>query len=444
VACATSYEVDVDGVIFPVADSPITYSSTPGVHTWRVRALNPAGPGPWSPPFSFNDLGAPPPLPSGSLIVGNDQAGTATIYSIDVNTGVATAIYSTSNASQKPWGMAFDAPTNTLYWTNGSTLNSSNFANPLVPTTLGPITFNGVNTTFVGLSFANGKLYGTRNIATEAVYEIDPATRIATPIYVHPSTFDFNGLEHDATTGLLYGITNLPSASRGLYEFDLVGQTQTFLAPYPSGETDLDALAVGSGYAYLVSDGPNAAQAIFYVVDLNSGAVVGALPSPFTGVGTFSGATFVPAGGGAPFTYCTAGTSTNGCVPAISANVQPNVANNAGCVVSTANLEGQRMGLVFYGLNNNAFVPVPWGASSSLLCVKPPIQRTFASNLGGTVNACDGALSFNWDAWQLATPTALGNPWSAGDRVYVQCWYRDPPSPEKTNLSDAIQLTMQP
>src|SRR5690606_39202252 len=111
------------------------------------------------------------------LVVGNDQSGTATIWHVDVGTGVATPLYSSSTTDSKPWGMAYDASTNTLYWNNGANLYSSPMQNPLVPTLLGGMTYNAAAVNFVALSFANGKLYGTRNIATEAVYEIDPVTR---------------------------------------------------------------------------------------------------------------------------------------------------------------------------------------------------------------------------------------------------------------------------
>jgi hypothetical protein len=444
VGCATSYEVDVDGTVFPAAASPLAYVSSPGVHTWSVRGVNSTGAGPWSAAFTFTDLGPPPPLPTGSIVVGNDQSGTATIYSVDVNTGVATGIYSSSTTDGKPWGLAYDAGTNTLYWNNGSALFSSPYANPLVPTALGPITFNAAAITCVSLSFANGKLYATRNIATEAVYEIDPATLVATQVYVYPSTFDFGGLEHDASTGLLYGLTDTPSASKGLYEIDIVGQTTTFRAPYPSGETDIDALATAGGYAFYVSDGPNTTQANFYVYDIVSGALVGTLPSPFTGSGTFSAATFVGAGAGSPVVYCTAGTSTNGCVPSISATAQPSVTFANACQIDVANLEGQKLGLIFYGVDNTGFAPNPWGTGTSFLCVKSPTQRTGTQNSGGNAGLCDGAFTLDWNAYQGANPSSLGNPFSAGDKVYVQAWYRDPPAPKTTNLSDALEMTMLP
>jgi len=224
------------------------------------------------------------------LIVGNDQTGTATIYHVDVTTGTATPIYAASTTMAKPWGMTYDGTTNTLYWNNGSVLFSSPFSLAgLVPTSLGTMMFGTGTVNFVALAFRNGKLLGTRNIATEAVYEIDPVTLIATQLYVHPSTFDFGGLEVDATNGVLYGLSDTAPAGsvRGLYEIDTTGQTTTFKAPYPAGETDIDGLAVHNGRAYYVTDGPNTTQANFYVFDVALGTQINTLPSPFTGSGTF-------------------------------------------------------------------------------------------------------------------------------------------------------------
>jgi len=445
VACATSYQVDVDGVVFPAVSNSFAYTSAPGPHTWTVRAVNAAGASAFATPFTFTDLGAPPAALSPALIVGNDQAGTASIYAIDPSNGAAIEIFSTTVTALKPYGMAYDPATNTLYWNNASTLNSAPYTNPLLPTTLGPITVAGVNTTFVSLSFANGKLYGVKNTATEGVYEIDPVTRVATLVYAYPTQFDFGGLEHDSATGLIYGLTDTATAPnvRGLYRLDTLAQTSTFLAPYPAGETDIDGLAVNNGLAYYVSDGPNTAQANFYVFDVNTGLQVGTLPSPFTGTGTFSAATFVADNG--PVTYCTAGTTTNGCNATISGNVNPNVANNAGVVLSVASIEGQKQGLIFYGIDNSSFVPLPWSAtSSSFLCVKSPTQRTGPQSSGGTINGCDGAFTLNWDAFVSANPTAIGVPFTAGQSIFAQAWFRDPPASKTTNLSDALEMTVQP
>jgi hypothetical protein len=224
------------------------------------------------------------------LIVGNDQSGTASIYHVDVTSGTATPIFSASTTMAKPWGMTYDGNTNTLYWNNGSVLFSSPFSVAgLTPTQLGTMMFGASTINFVALAFRNGKILGTRNIATEAVYEIDPVTLQATQLYVHPSTFDYGGLEVDVTNGVLYGLSDTAPAGgvRGLYEIDTAGGTDTFRAPYPAGETDIDGLAVHNGRAYYVTDGPNTTQANFYVFDVASGTQINTLPSPFTGSGTF-------------------------------------------------------------------------------------------------------------------------------------------------------------
>lgn len=156
---------------------------------------------------------------------------------------------------------------------------------------------------------------------------------------------------------------------------------------------------------------------------------------------TFSSSVFAQR----PTSYCTAGTSTNGCTPSITANVQPNTANDAGCVITTSGIEGQKQGLVFYGVDNSAFTPSPWGAgSTSFRCVKPPTARIGALlNSGGTAGQCDGSFVLDWDAFQTSHPNALGNPWIVADNVFVQSWYRDPLAVKTSNLSDALELTFR-
>jgi hypothetical protein len=146
-----------------------------------------------------------------------------------------------------------------------------------------------------------------------------------------------------------------------------------------------------------------------------------------------------------PVVFCTAGTSTNGCVPSISASAQPSASLANACVVNVANVEGAKSGLLFYGIDNTGFTPTQWGVGgNSFLCVKAPTQRMSTQNSGGTAGQCDGSLAQDWNVFQTANPTALGNPFVAGDDVFVQAWYRDPPAVKTTNLSDAVQLTMQP
>jgi hypothetical protein len=223
------------------------------------------------------------------LIVGSDIAS-ATIYHIDITTSAATPLL--AGAAATAWGMAYDHVTNTLYWNNGSTLYSSPYSlGGLTPTNLGTMTYNAATVNFVGLAFRNGKLLGTRNITTEAVYEIDPISRVANLVYQYPSAFDFGGIDVDMTTSLLFGLSDTAPAGqvRGLYELDTNALTATFRAPYPAGETDIDGLAAYNGRAYYVTDQPGT----FYIYDIATGTQAGTIPSPFTGSAVFSAAAYV-------------------------------------------------------------------------------------------------------------------------------------------------------
>ena len=143
--------------------------------------------------------------------------------------------------------------------------------------------------------------------------------------------------------------------------------------------------------------------------------------------------------------FCTAGTTTNGCNATLSSSGTPSVSATSGFVISATNVEGQRAGLVFYGLDNSGFPPQAWGpSSSSFLCVKSPTQRTPSQLSGGTLGVCNGNFSLDWSAFVANNPSSLGAPFASGSTVYAQAWFRDPPAPKTTNLSDALQFTTQP
>lgn len=158
----------------------------------------------------------------------------------------------------------------------------------------------------------------------------------------------------------------------------------------------------------------------------------------------FNGTIYYNCQPGIPFVFCTAGTTTNGCVASISATAQPQVDLGGPCVINVTNVEGNKAAILFYGLDNAGYTPFAWGGSSSYLCVKPPSQRTGAVTSTGTTGACDGTLTLDWNVYQAANPTSLGNPFNVGDTIYMQAWFRDPPSPKTTNLSDAVELVQQP
>jgi hypothetical protein len=145
-----------------------------------------------------------------------------------------------------------------------------------------------------------------------------------------------------------------------------------------------------------------------------------------------------------PVSYCTSGTTTNGCNAQIAASAQPSASFASPCTITVSDVEGQRTGIVFYGLQA---LPQQWcgvGVGTSFLCVKPPTQRSFPQNSNGANNSCGGQLTLDWNSFQQAFPGSLGAPWSSGDKAYVQAWFRDPASCRTTSLSNGLELTYKP
>jgi hypothetical protein len=98
---------------------------------------------------------------------------------------------------------------------------------------------------------------------------------------------------------------------------------------------------------------------------------------------------------------------------------------------------------LFYGVSGA--LALPWsGTSTSYLCVKSPTQRLSTQSSGGSFNACDGALAEDWNAYIATHPGALGAPFAGGETVWAQAWFRDPPAPKTTNLSDALVFLVAP
>lgn len=142
-----------------------------------------------------------------------------------------------------------------------------------------------------------------------------------------------------------------------------------------------------------------------------------------------------------PMSYCTTGLTTNGCLPEIWATTQPSLTFADSCIITVSNVEGAKQGLIFYGVIGPSMIS--WNGVS-FLCVKTPLQRTPAQSTGGTAGLCNGTMVLDWDLYQQTHPTALGNPWALGNKAWVQGWFRDPPAPKTTNLSDGLEITYRP
>ena len=144
-----------------------------------------------------------------------------------------------------------------------------------------------------------------------------------------------------------------------------------------------------------------------------------------------------------PIAYCTSSTTAHGCNASMSATGTASIAATSGFVMTAANVEGLANGVFFYGTLGR--VAVPWAAgSTSFLCVKFPLQRSTLQNSGGNFGACDGTLALDFLAFMAANPTALGQPITAGQSYNAQAWFRDPPSPKGTSLSDGLEFTLVP
>jgi hypothetical protein len=141
--------------------------------------------------------------------------------------------------------------------------------------------------------------------------------------------------------------------------------------------------------------------------------------------------------------YCTAGLSSSFCTPTITWTGNPSASAGSGFTLTCEGLNGQRTSLIYYGTNGRQ--STAWGPlSPSFMCVAAPRQRTPSANSGGTNGSCDGTISLDWNLYIATHPTALGVPFTAGDIVDAQCWYRDPLAPKTTNLSDAVEFTVCP
>ncbi|MBM3987593.1 MAG: hypothetical protein FJ294_06520 [Planctomycetes bacterium] len=150
----------------------------------------------------------------------------------------------------------------------------------------------------------------------------------------------------------------------------------------------------------------------------------------------------VPGTGCGSFVYCTTSSTTLGCAPQMSGTGSASATASSGFQITCSSLEGGRTGLVFFGIGQTSLA---WAlGSTSTLCVTTPVQRTAPSQSGGTVGQCNGSISIDWNAWRAANPGGLGSPYTAGEMFYAQTWFRDPPAPAGTNLSNGLGFTLCP
>lgn len=129
--------------------------------------------------------------------------------------------------------------------------------------------------------------------------------------------------------------------------------------------------------------------------------------------------------GGSSNGFCPSGISSEGCIPLFTAS---------GANLVTIGAPGNRTGLYFFGVNGPRFTPWAPG-STSWLCARGPLRRSSAMTSGGQFGQCDGSYTHNI----AGALSAAGVP--SGTTVHLQCWYRDPPAPKQTSLTNAQVIT---
>jgi len=141
--------------------------------------------------------------------------------------------------------------------------------------------------------------------------------------------------------------------------------------------------------------------------------------------------------------YCTSSITSNFCIPSMGGSGTPSASAASGFTLSCTQVEGNKQGLFYYGLNQSA---TSWAVgSSSIKCVANPTQRLPALNSGGAAGSCAGVLSIDWNAWRAgSSASAVGSPFAAGQTFHAQAWFRDPPAPKATNLSNGFSFTLCP
>ena len=134
-------------------------------------------------------------------------------------------------------------------------------------------------------------------------------------------------------------------------------------------------------------------------------------------------------------TYCTSQTTSSGCVPAMSATGTASASASSGFLVKATQVESNQFGVLFFGTDGPKSTPFHGG----YMCVKAPFQRLSVQNAGATGGPpCLGEIVRDFAANGVCASVG------AGSTVWVQCWFRDPPSPSTTGLTNGLEFAVGP
>jgi hypothetical protein len=344
---------------------------------------------------------------------------------------------------------------------------------PATGATLNSLSISGEQALFGGLTRSGGDLYtidGYNDSSSDRTFKIDSTTGAGAIVGNTNFNWNFRCVDLDPVTNVLFATTD-----NNLYTIDVTTGAATPVAGISGATLDqLTCFAIDSaGVAYATDIGNTGLfrldltnGQLQHLGDLNLGNFFQDLAfdsadrlwGVLSGGGvcridtTTSTPTFQFSTGGwagiafggcpSPSVFCTAGTTSSGCTPALTFSGTPSASASSGFSVSCNNVDVNRTGLFFYALSDPSFVPTPWGAGgTSFKCVANPVQRMGVMNSGGTTG-CTGSFTQDWNAYMANNPGALGNPRAIGESFGIQLWMRDPPSPKSTILSNALEFDL--
>ncbi|MBL8802212.1 MAG: hypothetical protein JNN27_09470, partial [Planctomycetes bacterium] len=320
VASASSYDVDLDGVVTnTAATSFVAPTLASGAHTWRVRAKNSGGNSPFTAPFTFT---VPVTCSTGTCVTG----------------GLGSAIPGTG-AADGVWPTTLPL---------GPMVSTASITTPAGATALQSVKLLGLTHTWrsdvmVVLTAPNGSQH--------IIYAEDNTVNCGGTAVQYAGDYTFVD-----STSCIPANGNLQTAASPAP----TGEYAQAFGGWPNGNAGLNTTPIS---AIPVAAGANTWTLTIYdwCTGFDNGSLVG-----------FDLCFAAPSG---PVAYCTPGTTTNGCNAVISGTANPNAANTTQVAINVANVEGQKQGIYFYGIDNTGFSPVPWSpGSTSFLCVKGPTQ----------------------------------------------------------------------
>lgn len=140
-------------------------------------------------------------------------------------------------------------------------------------------------------------------------------------------------------------------------------------------------------------------------------------------------------------TYCTGKLNSDGCLPFVSTSGIPSAGDPSPFVITAEWVVPGKPGILFNGSLGPRQRPLPGRDPvrepvAVARNATPPVQSS-----GGSGASCSGVLALDFNAW---TQSGSNPRLVVGTMVNVQAWYRDPPVPSTTGLTDALSFAVCP